>query len=209
MEKKTTPVDVMLHDLKKQQIEENRKLLCPIINAIVLCGRLNIPLRGHRYDSQYYLSDDVNPGNFIEILKYGVTCTGQSLEEYFKSTPKNITYKSKTTQNEIIDICDDLITQKITNEIREAKFFSILADEASDCGNVEQLSIVVQFVDKKHHIREEFLGFVPCKTSVSGEALANTFQEFLGDRNLSIDDCRGQGYDGAGNKAGRISGVAA
>ena len=209
MEKKTTPVDVMLDDLKKQQIEENRKLIRPIINAIVLCGRQNIPLRGHRDDSQYYLSDDVNPGNFIEILKYGVTCTGQSLEEYFKSTPKNITYKSKTTQNEIIDICDDLITRKITNEIREANFFSILADEASDCGNVEQLSIVVRFVDKKHQIGEKFLGFVPCKTGVSGEAVANTIQEFLGDRNLSIDDCRGQGYDGAGNIAGRISGVAA
>jgi hypothetical protein len=96
------------------------------------------------------------------------------LEEYFKSTPKNITYKSKTTQNEIIDICDDLITRKITNEIREAKFFSILADEASDCGNVEQLSIVVRFVDKKHQIGEEFLGFVPCKIGVSGEAVANT-----------------------------------
>jgi hypothetical protein len=204
MEKKTTPVDVMLDDLKKQQIEENRKLIRPIINAIVLCGRQNIPLRGHRDDSQYYLSDDLNHKS-----KYGITFPGQSLEEYFESTPKNITYKSKTTQNEIIDICDDLITQKITNEIREAKLFSILADETSDCGNIEQLSIVVRFVDKKHQIREELLGFVPCKTGVSGEAVANTMQEFLGDRNLSIDDCCGQGYDGAGNMAGRISGVAA
>ncbi|CAB3999101.1 Hypothetical predicted protein [Paramuricea clavata] len=167
----------MLDDLKKQQIEENRKLLCPIINAIVLCGRQNIPLQAHRDDSQYYLSNDVNPGNFIEILKYGVTCTRQSLEEYFKSTPKNITYKSKTTQNN----CDDLITRKMTNEIREAKFFSILVDEASDCGNIEQLSIVVRFVDKKHQIREEFLGFVSFKTGVSGETVANTIQEFLGD----------------------------
>ena len=133
------------------------------------------------------------------------------MEEYFKSTPKNITYKSKTTQKEIIDICDDLITRKITNEIRVANLFSILVDEASDCGNIEQLCIVVRFVDKKHQIREdlEFLGFFPCKTGVSGEAVANTIQEFLGYRILSIDDCRGQGYDGAGNMAGRISGVAA
>jgi hypothetical protein len=110
MEQKTTPVDVMLDSIKQQQIEKNRKLLWPIIEAIVLCGRQNISLRRHRDDSQHYLSDDVNPGNFIEILKYGVSCTGQSLEEYFNSTPKNLTYKSKTTQNEIIDICDDLIT---------------------------------------------------------------------------------------------------
>jgi hypothetical protein len=44
---------------------------------------------------------------------------------------------------------------------------------------------------------------------VSGEALATTIKEFLRDLNLRIDDCRGQGYDGAGNMAGRLSGVAA
>jgi hypothetical protein len=63
----------------------------------------------------------------------GAMCAGKILEELFKSTSKNMTYKSKTTQNEIIDICGDLITKKITDEIREAKFYSILADEASDC----------------------------------------------------------------------------
>ena len=99
MEQKSAPIDVMLDDMKRQQIEENRKLLRPIVRAIVLCGRQNIPLRGHRDDSSNYLSDEVNCGNFIEILKYGVICAGKTLEELFKSTSKNMTYKSKTTQN--------------------------------------------------------------------------------------------------------------
>ena len=145
MERKSEPVDVMLDEMKKQQIEENRKILKPIVGAIVLCGRQNIPLRGHRDDSSNYLSSEVNCGNFIEILKYGAQCAGKTLEEFFGSTPKNITYKSETTQNEIIDICGDLLTKRITNEVRKAKFFSILADEAADCGNVEQLSLVIRF----------------------------------------------------------------
>jgi hypothetical protein len=66
-----------------------------------------------------------------------------------------MTYKSKTTQNAIIDICGELITKKITDEILEAKFFSVLADEAADCGKIEQLSMVVRFVDKTHCIREQ------------------------------------------------------
>ena len=49
---------------------------------------------------------------------------------------KSKTYKSKTTQNEIIDICGELITKKFMDEICEAKFFSVLADEAADCANV-------------------------------------------------------------------------
>ena len=142
----------------------------------------------------HYLSDDVKPGNFIEVLKYGITGAGRSLEEYFKSTPRNVTYKSKTTQNAIIDICGELITNKLTDETREAKFFSVLADEDADCANVEHLSLVVRFVDREHQIGEEFLSFAPYKNGLSGEAIANTIQDFL--RGLPIDDCRGQGYDG-------------
>ena len=142
-------------------------------------------------------------------MKYGALCTGKTLEEFFKSTPKNITHKSKTTQNEIIDICGDLLTKKITNEIRKAKFLSVLADEAADCGNVEQLSLVIRFVDETHCIREQFLGFLPCKRGLSGDAIATNIKDFLRDQNLKIDDCRGQGYDGAGNMAGRLSGAAA
>ena len=142
-------------------------------------------------------------------MKYGITGAGRSLEEYFKSTPRNVTYKSKTTQNEIIDICGELITNKLTDEIREAKFFCVLADEAADCANVEHLSVVVRFVDREHQIREEFLSFAPYKNGLSGEAIANTIQGFLRDRGLPIDDCRGQGYDGAGNMAGRLSRAAA
>ena len=48
---------------------------------------------------------------------------GKTLEEFFKSTPKNLTYKSNTAQNEIIDICGDIITKKITDEICKARFF--------------------------------------------------------------------------------------
>ena len=41
-----------------------------------------------------------------------------------------------------------------------------------------------------------------------GEAIANTIQDFLRDCRLPIDDYRGQGYDRAGNMAGRLSGAA-
>lgn len=98
--------------------------------------------------------------------------SGRTIEEYFKSTPKNVIYKSKTTQNEIIDICGQL-TNTIADEIREAKFFAVLADEASDCAKIEQLSIVLRFVDSSHHIQEEFLGFVSCVNGLSGEAISN------------------------------------
>ena len=38
--------------------------------------------------------------------------------------------------------------------------FSILADEVTDCSNLEQLSLAIRFVDKQCQIREEFLDFI-------------------------------------------------
>ena len=129
--------------------------------------------------------------------------------DYLSSTPRNATYRSKTTQNQLIDICGELLSNTIVTEVKEAKFYSILADEATDCANIEQMSLVVRFVDTSASIREEFLGFVACKRGVSGEAIANTILDFLHELGLLIDLCRGQGYDGAGNMAGRLSGTAA
>ena len=67
--------------------------------------------------------------------------------------PRNATYRSKTTKNDIIAICGELITEQIVNEVKEAKFFAILADEATDCSNVEQMSLVIRYVDRNCSIR--------------------------------------------------------
>lgn len=33
---------------RAKQVQENRKRLIPIIQCVILCGREDIPLRGHR-----------------------------------------------------------------------------------------------------------------------------------------------------------------
>ena len=44
---------------------------------------------------------------------------------------------SKTVQNELIVICGDIIRNKILAKVRQAKYFSIIADEATDVANDE------------------------------------------------------------------------
>ena len=41
-------------------------------------------------------------------------------------------------------------------------YLSILADEASDCSNQEQLSLVIRYVDSDCVVREEFMGLLHC-----------------------------------------------
>ena len=69
---------------------------------------------------------------------------------------------SKTIQNDLIEICSDLICNKILENIHQACYFSVLADEATDVANEEQLSISIRYVDEGSP-KEVFWGF-----SVSG-----------------------------------------
>ena len=81
---------------------------------------------------------------------------------------------------------------KLIKEIKDAKFFSILADEVEN-HHVEQLPICIRFVDANSSIREEFLEFGRCKR-LNGEAIAKEILRVLKKAGLDISNGRGQGY---------------
>ena len=171
-------IDLMIDRNCKKEVEENRKRLAPIINTVILLGRLGLAFRGRRDDSQFhpnlseYSSGGV--GNFVEVLNYRVRGDDLVLENHLRTCSKNASYISKTSQNELIKCCGNYIKDILVKEINESRFFSVLADEASDCSNQEQLSLVIRFVDGSGENREEFLGFLHCDLGLSGKALAET-----------------------------------
>ena len=75
-------------------------------------------------------------------------------------------------QNDIIKCCGQVVTETIINEVKRNKYFSIIADEAADCSNKEQLSLVLRFVDDNLNIRENFIQFIHCRWGLSGADLA-------------------------------------
>ena len=56
--------------------------------------------------------------------------------------------------------------------IRQACYFSVLADEATDISNDEQLSISIRYVDEGSP-KEVFVEFHKCTTGVTGQAIAD------------------------------------
>ena len=129
------------------------------------------------------------------------------LEGHFKTAPRNATYHSKTIQNELIKCCGNHILRQLINDIKEAQFFSVLADETQDNSNKEQMPTEMHFVDKNSTIREEFVEFVHCKDGISGESIAGKIVETLERCSLEMTNCHGQGYDGAGNMSGKYIGA--
>ena len=148
----------------KKEIEKNRKILRPIVDTVIFCGGLGLPLRGNRDDSKYHpevgqYSTTGNFGDFVESLNFRVRGCDYNLESHLNDYGKNRSYISMTSQNKIIKLCGEVISDKIIEEVKKSKFYSIIADEAADSSHKAQLSLVLRFVESSMNIREEFLSF--------------------------------------------------
>jgi hypothetical protein len=86
------------------------------------------------------------------------------------------TYISPSIQNEIIDICGQLIRKYIVTKINKADCFSILCNETLDVSSIEQLSMCVYYVDKNNQLHEDFLCFLPVY-DLTGENLTRIILE--------------------------------
>ena len=192
---------------------QNRAKLRMIVKTLLFCGRQNIPLRGHREPPTRDLDlatlpVDSNPGNFLALLHLLANSGSSDLTRLFHGA-QGCTYLSRDVQNELISIIGDTIRGDIVADVHKARFFAISADEASDVANLEQLPLVVRFVDSSNTICEAFLGFLQCQDGMTGEALAQSILRYMQEIGLEAADMRCQGYDGAANMSGKHSGVAA
>ena len=206
MKQQSKPVIDQLLTVNQERIERNRQVVKSICKCVILCGKQAFPLRGNRDDST---AQTGNRGNFQALLDFRVESGDKVLGDYFNKCPSNARYRSKTIQNEIIDICGKYIQKNLTDEIRQTGgIFAVLADEATDISNQEQLPLVLRYVDASNHIREDFVGFFHCP-SVTGECISGIIQTAVADLGLDLQKCVGQGYDGAGNMSGEVKGAAA
>ena len=207
MSGKTKGIDEQADRLKSERIDYNRKILRAMVETVILAGRQNFALRGHRDDSQHYTS--TNPGNFQALLNYRISGGDLDLSHHFQTAKKNATYRSKTIQNKLVKICGMQVQNKIVSEISssDCPIYSILADEAADCGNKEQMPIVLRYVDSNKEINERFIKCVDCKNGLTGLALSKNIEDALQEVGLPLQNCRGQGYDGASAMSSERKGV--
>ena len=136
---------------RTERAQHNREILKWVI-TIELCRKQCIAFRGH---CESVSSNEKNWGNFLATSNL-LAQTNHNMQNRLTSpVTKNATYLSPKIQNEIINIIGyDILQADLINEIKEAKFFSKLADEV-ESHKVEQLPICIRFVDKNNNIRDE------------------------------------------------------
>jgi len=148
-----------------------------------------------------------NEGNFRELLKFRIDSGDDILKNHLQNCPKNASFISKTTQNDLIDCCACVILGKIVNAIKESKYFSILVDETTDISTSEQLVLCIRYVFH-NKVQEDFLKLIIVENT-TGYNLSKVILRQLDDLGLNIKYLRGQGYDGGANMSGKYQGVQA
>ena len=127
------------------------------------------------------------------------------MNSHFENSPKNALYTSNTI---LLTSLYNNIKNAIKQELETATCFSVMIDEASDYGHIEQVSIVLRYIDSAYVIQERML-HIESTDSTDAEALFQILLSSLSIISLSPDKLIGQCYDGASNMRGAISGLQA
>ncbi|XP_047103497.1 uncharacterized protein LOC124722368 [Schistocerca piceifrons] len=195
--KKTKSVEELANEKLAKLVQTNRAKLKSLVSCVLFCALHDLPLRGKTNSSAV----------FDDLLQFRVQSGDERLRKHFEGAPKNATYVSHRTQNDLIDVCAEVLRNDLINTINNSESFSVLADKTVDIAGTEQLSLSARYFDLATNVvREDFLGFTPL-ARLDAKHISNTIISTLSACGLNLDKMVGQGYDGCSMMTGEIGGV--
>ena len=142
--------------------------------------------------------------NFIQLLKLEGEVDSW-IEKWLKK--KSEKYTHPEIQNECLQLMSLTILREISKNIQNSVYYTIMVDEVTDSSNKEQFVVCLRWVDHDLVTHEELVGLYAVD-NITSETLVNSLKDVLLRMGLSVQNCRGQCYDGASNMVGCKSGVA-
>ena len=112
----------------------------------------------------------------------------------------NAKYTSHMSVSEIVQSISGVLEEDILNDLRQAEWFALLADESSDVANREQFAVIVRFV-WKGNVREEYLGLIHLDRG-DAESLMKAIESFLIAKGVNIQRAIFVGFDGCNTMSG-------
>ena len=184
-------VSECLSSQARKEQAENREMLLKQLSTLRFLLRQGLAIRGH----------SEGDGNLVQLLHL----RGED-DPRFEKWFKRHQYMSHDIVNEMINLMGHAVLRALLKDIREACWFSIIADETRDISNKEQLAIGIRWVDEKCKVQEDLIGLVHVPSTTSA-TLTAAIKDILVRCVLPLSNCRGQAYDGAANMMGHLHGV--
>ena len=119
---------------------------------------------------------------------------------------------SERSQRDMRLFLGQLIKEKLIERVKDAKWFSLLVDEVTDCATIEQLLIYVGYVDEEGKPHFDFLevkDVLEISESADSETITKIITEELKASGLNLAFVCGFGSDGASVMTGKNNGVGA
>lgn len=143
----------------------------------------------------------------VELIAQFDPFLSKHIAQYGNSGRGKVSYLSSTTYYEVVHITKNKIMKTIIDEVKNAKYFSIVVDSTPDISYNDQLFLIYRYVLNGTPV-ERFIQFIPNIGHKSKE-IADTVLKTIHEHGLDIKNCRGQSYDNASNMSGKYSGLQA
>ncbi|KAI9552608.1 putative zinc finger MYM-type protein 1-like [Daphnia sinensis] len=153
----------------------------------------------------------VHNGNYLgllELLALHDAFLAKHLASYGNKGKGNTSYLSANICEQFIQLLAEKVEAYIVEELKEAKYYSVIVDSTPDVSHTDQLCFVLRYVLPEGAPVERFLGFLP----MHGHTALQMFDmvtDKLNRLGIPIEDLRGQSYDNASNMSGIYTGLQA
>jgi len=144
--KTTRDVGEMLSSDHAKEKRDNTEYLLKVFENVQFLARQGLSLRG---------DGDEQNSNFIQLLYLRSKDYPSILQYMQKKTDK---YCCHQIQDSILETMANTIIREISDNIRQAKYFSLMADEVTNVFNREQVVVCIRWVDGELQPHEDFLG---------------------------------------------------
>ena len=181
-----------------RKVDHNISTLSRLVDCVRFLGTHELAFRG---DNEESTSD--NRGNYKDLV--GLLAKYDSVMREHLQSATVFRGDSSKIQNDLIEALAACITRRIQQEISDATFVSILADEATDLSVSSQFSLSVRYV-KDWYVCERFIGFFNVSGNVNADSLSALLVEKVRTMNMS-EKLVAQSYDGASTMSGAHRGV--
>ena len=150
---------------KKRSIqEERREGLAAHLDTVRVLLRQGLPLRGYTDEESNIYQFNKDKSCHVPGLRRLMNENKYMPHEVLEEQEKDLVLSAR---NELI------------NEIRNAKFFSIIYDESTDMSKTEQLTFSVRYCSYEYEVKDAFIGIIPCDNGLTSEALLGYIKDIM------------------------------
>ncbi|KAL4091146.1 hypothetical protein QTP88_025883 [Uroleucon formosanum] len=192
----------LLISQKEKQRQNNRSIMRRLIDVTLCLAKSGKPFRGHHENMS-----SVSKGlflDFIDVLKK----YDNVLENHLEKGALNAKYLSNRIQNDLLTCINNVMKRTIQSKIKN-RTVSIMADETSDVGHHEQMSVIIRYFDEEKCQPIEYFIGLQRLLSVTSEAIFNSLSIQISNLNIEWKSVIAVCFDGASAMSGKFNGVQA